>query len=59
MKKKSLVGWMIKNWGMVAYRTGIDECLVIHDTIYKKPSALIQTKVRITVEEIPTKQRKG
>ena len=52
LRKKSLVGWMIKNWGVVFYKTGMDECLVMHDTVYRKPSALIQTKVRITIEEI-------
>ena len=51
--KITKVGYAIKNWGMIFYRTGTDETLVMHDTVYKKPSALVQTKVRITIEEIP------
>jgi hypothetical protein len=51
-KRKSLTGYILKNWGMVFYKTGIDECLVMHDTVYKKLSPLVQTKVRITIEEV-------
>ena len=53
-RKKSLVGYALKNWGMVFQNTKVaDFNYAVHDRIYRdKNMVLCKTKVRITIEEL-------
>jgi hypothetical protein len=50
--KKSLTGYMIRNWGLVVKDLFLSDSYIIHDYIYEKPTDAAKTKVRITIEEI-------
>lgn len=52
-RKESLIGYTIKNWGMLIPESTVKSYnFVKFDNIYKKKSELNKVKVRITIEEI-------
>ena len=53
MKKKSLVGWINKNWAMYKLDSiQADTEYIFHSIISKNKSGLRNQKVRITISEI-------
>lgn len=60
MKKKSLIGWVEKNWFMTFYKTigryeggnGLDKTEFFFSHVHKPKRNNKDKKVRITIEEI-------